>query len=612
MALKIYIFIFFSLSFVLIESAGGMENRNSGLRFVSDSIPVRFPGGWMPGSPAGLPYTFAVRELTSSGAKLAVINEIMADPTPVAGLPDREYIELFNPGLASISLKGWMLGLGSKQKLLPEVTLVAGGYLLLTSTGGGKELLTYGPVLEISGLSINNAGAVISLYNPEMRLVDQIAYEPALHSKGFADGGYSLERIDPGRFCGQRYNWATTREVRGGTPGRENTVRAQNPDLISPQIVSSSLVDHKKLTILFSEFTLFPANPAAAIVNLSSGLVVDSVSLTGNSDGIVVSFDAGNLQSGRDYSLGLHGLKDECGNEMGDQVVKFGYYLPVSQDLLLSEVLFDPFPGGAEFVEIYNNCLYDADLSELFLATGDETGKLKQVVQLSSNHQVLAPGTYLAVTRSREGVLQFYHAACDQCILQNDRLPALTNESGCLMLLNLNGVILDAICYTKAMHHPFVTEAGGISLERIRFSVPASFRDNWLSATESAGFATPGYRNSNADITGSAKDIVSIAPAIFSPNGDGFNDALEIFVNTGEPGWIININLLNSLGVVVRSLANNLTVGSSDHLCWDGLGDNHEPLEPGIYILNINLFKLSGSQRRVKLACVITDLPGVP
>jgi flagellar hook assembly protein FlgD len=101
--------------------------------------------------------------------------------------------------------------------------------------------------------------------------------------------------------------------------------------------------------------------------------------------------------------------------------------------------------------------------------------------------------------------------------------------------------------------------------------------------------------------------MVSIDPEIFSPNNDGISDQLNIYINTSEPGWILNITILNCAGRVVRNLANNFMTGSTDQLLWDGLGDDFQKVQPGIYILSISLFERTGKNQMKRFACVLTD-----
>jgi hypothetical protein len=75
----------------------------------------------------------------------------------------------------------------------------------------------------------------------------------------------------------------------------------------------------------------------------------------------------------------------------------------------------------------------------------------------------------------------------------------------------------------------------------------------------------------------------------------------------GWAGWILNITILNYTGRVVRELANNITVGSSDRLVRDGLDGDFQKVQPGIYILNISLFEQTGKRRSMNVACVLTD-----
>jgi hypothetical protein len=462
-------------------------------------------------------------------------------------------------------------------------------------------------VLEISGFSLTNSGVTLSLYDPSKMLTDQIAYLPSLHINQFADGGYSLERIDPLRLCGQSGNWSTTRSVTGGTPGAENSINAANPDRTSPEILSKTFTDNNKLEIQLSERVIQPVLQADFLRNISAGLLVDSIITDKSSFLMQIFFRPASVLNGIDYSLDLCGLKDECGNIMSDQKLKFGFYRPVGSDLLISEVLFNPYPEGDDFVEIYNNSGHEVDLSELFLATRDDLKMLKQISPLSVSQAYIPDGAYWALAKSLDGVLRFYNTKCEACLCEMDKFPSFNDLSGSVVLLDMNQVIIDEMSYTDRMHHPLITEKEGISLERISFENPALHPDNWNSAAESVGFATPGYQNSAKQVKDTTTRAVIIEPAVFSPNGDGLNDQLNIFLNAQFTGWILNITILDNAGRAVRKLANNVTAGSSDSLFWDGLGADYQKVKPGIYILYVSLFHLSGKHRTMRMACVVTD-----
>ena len=279
----------------------------------------------------------------------------------------------------------------------------------------------------------------------------------------------------------------------------------------------------------------------------------------------------------------------------------------IKPEILISEVLFNPFPEGCDFVEIYNNSGHVEDISGLFLATRDASRVLKQVTQLSVSQQYLAPGAYLAVTISPEGIRRFYRTRCEECLLKTQKFPTLTDQAGCVVLLNKYMEVLDEMNYNEGMHDPLISEVEGISLERISFAVEASRKDNWHSAAKSAGFATPGYQNSVIEVADQSPEIITVDPVVFTPNGDGLNDQLNISVKTDNLGWILNITILNCAGRVVRYLANNVTTGCSDKVVWDGLDGGFQKVQPGIYVINISLFNRDGRHRKERRACVVSD-----
>ena len=607
MAVINFIFIFLFLSFGSIESKRekfvvSKTERFSGMHESFNSkVPLAFE------EESNISHPLGSNPLMSEAAGGVVINELMFDPTPVVGLPDREYLELHNPGTAPINLKNWILELGSKQKIFPDIVILPTGYLLVTAPGGAKDLQSFGRVIEISGFVLTNTGLAVSIYDAGKSLVDRVTYTPSMHRKGFEQGGYSLERIDPLRLCGQIDNWSTTLSEKGGTPGCANSILAINSDLTPPQILASNFRDNATLEIQFSEKVVVPGVLSDFIRNIPAGVVIDSVRLDVSNPVMHIWFTPATIRNGMRFQLVIHGIADECGNEMVDQVLKVGYYLPVKSDILINEVLFNPFPDGADFVEIYNNSSHEVDLSELYLATRDEAKKLKQISQISTRQTYLAGATYLAATKSSEGVLRFYRTKCEGCIMETEKFPSLTDVSGSVVLINKNQEVIDEMNYTDAMHHPLISETEGISLERISFLQPASRKDNWQSAAKSAGFATPGYQNSVQELPDSTSQLICVEPLIFTPNGDGINDELKISVNPGHPGDILNITILNCAGYPVRNLVNNATTGSSDHFFWDGLNDDYQRVNLGVYILNILLFEQSGKRHLKRVACVLSD-----
>jgi hypothetical protein len=68
---------------------------------------------------------------TSNGAEI-IITEILADPDPVVGLPEAEFVELYNRSSAPINLNGWILFDGSSRQL-PAIVLLPDSFVIVCS-----------------------------------------------------------------------------------------------------------------------------------------------------------------------------------------------------------------------------------------------------------------------------------------------------------------------------------------------------------------------------------------------------------------------------------------------------------------------------------------------
>jgi hypothetical protein len=186
-----------------------------------------------------------------------VINEIMADPTPEVGLPPHEYIELFNTTPYSINLAGWIFQHGTTNRDLPAVSIEGNAYLILGTEEAITALAQYGSAAVIDGLSstaLTNSGTTLTLYDPQNTIIHSVSYSDEWYqSSAKEEGGWSLEMIDPANPCNESNNWIASTDLRGGTPGITNSVKAENPDTEIPWLDRAVITDSNTLTLYFSE-----------------------------------------------------------------------------------------------------------------------------------------------------------------------------------------------------------------------------------------------------------------------------------------------------------------------------------------------------------------------
>lgn len=60
-----------------------------------------------------------------------IINEIMADPSPTVGLPDSEFVELYNRSDVAVDVSGWIFSDAVSSVSLPSCVLPADSYLII-------------------------------------------------------------------------------------------------------------------------------------------------------------------------------------------------------------------------------------------------------------------------------------------------------------------------------------------------------------------------------------------------------------------------------------------------------------------------------------------------
>ncbi len=274
--------------------------------------------------------------------------------------------------------------------------------------------------------------------------------------------------------------------------------------------------------------------------------------------------------------------------------------------MVINEILFNPWIGGVDFVEIFNRSDKIIDVGELKIATRDnDTGELKSLCQFSSSTHLLLPLGYLVLSIDPQKVIDQYPASNPHRFIRLNEMPAYSNTEGTAVLLDKWYNIIDELRYDESMHFSLLQDVEGVSLERLNPDKLSMDPANWHSAAETVGFATPGSGNSQFTPESESSLSVWVEPEVFSPDNDGYNDFVQVFYDFDEPGYIANVIVFDSQGRRVRYLNNNELLGTTGSFIWDGENDAGEKASIGIYVFFIEVFNTRGEVNGYKKTCVL-------
>jgi len=212
---------------------------------------------------------------------------------------------------------------------------------------------------------------------------------------------------------------------------------------------------------------------------------------------------------------------------------------------------------------------------------------------------LLFPGEYRVFTANANWLRQQYLVK-DTAVVSQLSLPSMPDDKGIVVLLNAQGAIVDELHYQEKWHFALLNNKEGVALERINYNQPRQGASNWTSAASTVGFGTPGSKNSQLMADVQLQGQVTIEPAIFSADNDGWNDYATIAYAFNEPGYVANIRVFDAGGRRVRFLVQNATLSTTGQFRWDGLDDNSNKLPVGIYIVTTEVFNLQGKSKRFK------------
>ena len=615
-----------------------------------------------------------------------LINEIMANPKGLVSLPETEYVELYNTTEQAISLTDWWFVYDKTQVKLSELTVPAGGYVVLYRA---NRAITVAPnglqmPLEKFPAQLNNNGKLLQLYDANGVLHDEVYYDKAI-------AAVSWER------CGEE--WISCTDERGGTPGEGNSCRASNNETpITPEepeepaptyttgciwinevmadpngLVALPQTEYVELhnrsdqrinlenwqfiygdkPTLLTDYKLpaqgyvvlyrsgreikvdaqggalplekFPSALLNAGKTLSlvdpTGQVIDQITYEKAKAGIAWERSATGLYLSTDPRGGTPGATNSAPtspapDEPTDPETPDEPTIPDTPEppdnnetpveassvqpgeIILNELLPAPFAEGSEYIELYNRSQQTLSLTGLALATRKADGSISTLYPLSTITTPLEPGGYALLSKLLSSVEAFYLISAPQA-LHEVKLPVLANNGATVVLLRLTDLtVIDEVSYSPKWHDSTIKEPKGVALERLDPDKPTQDATNWHSAAASAGYGTPGYRNSQQLLPSSTQN------GFERPYWSDSERSYLLRYQLADAGYRCRIWVFDTMGRRIAEIANLSTLATEGTLRWDGLGYDGSRPKPGIYIFYAELFLPNGTthtQREVFL-----------
>jgi flagellar hook assembly protein FlgD len=98
---------------------------------------------------------------------------------------------------------------------------------------------------------------------------------------------------------------------------------------------------------------------------------------------------------------------------------------------------------------------------------------------------------------------------------------------------------------------------------------------------------------------------MAIAPEVFSPDNDGYDDILSIGYEFKGPSYTGSVTIYDSNGRLVKYLVRNKLLGTEGNFSWNGINEENEKARIGIYVVYLEAFDLNGNVVKLKKAAVL-------
>ena len=516
-----------------------------------------------------------------------IINEFLCDESPSVGLPEAEYVELFNASQKIFHLQGWKIGDASGFGTIQNGWIYPGEYQVLCASA--NEAYFTNAAMVTSFPSLNNAGDNIVLHDINGIQIDSLTYTSDWYQDPLkSTGGYSIERINPFDPCSAQDNWKASESVMGGTPTAQNSVFNDSPDSQAPTIFELVPLAPNVLQIFFNE-GMDSTHLASAFIETNPMLNIYKRAIYGEHPSMMTLIFSDNLIGGQVYNIQWNQLADCWMNQTDLHATFVLPQTPSVGDIVINEILFDPLTGGSDWIEVFNRSDKWIDLMDWRLA--NVANGVIDNFQTITEHFYLAPKNYVVLGNDSNFVKAHYPFAVPGSFVFCET-PAYAVDSGTVLLYYFDQ-LMDTVSYSSDWHFPLLESTDGVSLERISSDGSSNAKSNWHSAAEAYGFASPGMKNTQ-DMQGELGGDFSLSPSIISPDNDGFQDVMAFNYMLLEPGMLGTLTVYDDEGREVKKIMNNELLGISGSVTWDGITKDQYKANIGTYVAVFEAFSLNG------------------
>ena len=288
----------------------------------------------------------------------------------------------------------------------------------------------------------------------------------------------------------------------------------------------------------------------------------------------VCGFSHGALPEGA-YQLSVSALSDSE-TVLANNHQVFAYL--AGSPMVVNEIMYDPYDGQPEWVELYNRSGSAIDVCNWTLEDAALSPK-----NITTAHKNILSGEYLLLAPDTS----YFTGSCPKIKIAG--WPSLNNDGDLVCLRDSRGAAVDRVQYSSSWGG-----GDGKSLEKINPFLLSQDASGWGGCVSSDG-STPGARNSiYIEKLGSTAEL-SLSPNPFSPDGDGFQDHVLISLDLSWTRAVVNIKIFDRLGRPVKNLAEQQAFGASGTVVWDGRDGGGRLCPIGLYIVLLEARDANGS-----------------